>query len=348
MEQYTHTEGLYNTIWQATRESTVPLSCDIELTARCNQKCLFCFRDTVPQHSDKIPIHKYKELLDELKQLGVFSLHITGGEPFLYQGISEFLDYASCKGFNITLTTNGTMGNGRELASFLGRNHIYTRVSLHGHNSEIHDSLTGLAGAFDRTVEFIKSLVSAGAFVAVNTTLCKANIAYVQEMYDFTKALGVNKFGPGLSLLGKIGDSGANDSLRFTETEAMSAALTLKKLGLAPKKKETPYLLCNAGKNSFTISSEGDILFCNLMRRVCGNIYNASIADIWKDSAEWRELRQLKMEDLVNCTSCPHEPYCRRCPAEIYEHTGNFIGNTSAVCDIAKIWHQVDMASGGK
>ena len=37
------------------------------------------------------------------------SIHFTGGEPFLYEGLWDVIGYSKEKGFNVALMTNGTV-----------------------------------------------------------------------------------------------------------------------------------------------------------------------------------------------------------------------------------------------
>jgi len=87
-----------------------PLVVWLEVTQRCNLHCEHCFMSASslsgPSDSE-MSTEKIFSLLDELKQQGVLSLVLTGGEPFVRSDFLEILDYAASLGFVTAVVTNG-------------------------------------------------------------------------------------------------------------------------------------------------------------------------------------------------------------------------------------------------
>ncbi|MBT8339084.1 MAG: SPASM domain-containing protein, partial [Desulfatitalea sp.] len=71
---------------------------------------------------------------------------------------------------------------------------------------------------------------------------------------------------------------------------------------------------CNAGKRSFGILHNGDILGCTSIRdkeMIEGNIRHRSVVDIWQDTGTFRWARSMKKSDLKGfCGACAYAGTC--------------------------------------
>src|SRR5258706_12691882 len=85
----------------------VPLSVQIDLTYRCNERCVHCYLD----HDDhgEMSTSEIKNLLDELASAGVFFLTLSGGEILLRKDFFEILEYAPKLTFWVKLNTNAIL-----------------------------------------------------------------------------------------------------------------------------------------------------------------------------------------------------------------------------------------------
>ena len=79
----------------------------IEITNRCNLACSFCAKTTRPKEW-----MSQKNFLKILKEIQPYThyiyLHVMG-EPLLHPEINEFIQLANERGFEVNLTTNGTL-----------------------------------------------------------------------------------------------------------------------------------------------------------------------------------------------------------------------------------------------
>lgn len=102
---------LYKILAQSWIDKTFPRHIFIETTASCNLRCDFCPRERINQHMD---FELFKSIVSESSEYGPrsFSLHLFG-EPLLYPGIMEAIEYIKTKNkrHTILLTTNGTLLN---------------------------------------------------------------------------------------------------------------------------------------------------------------------------------------------------------------------------------------------
>ncbi|MCM8782924.1 MAG: radical SAM protein, partial [Candidatus Omnitrophica bacterium] len=168
------------------------------LTSYCNLNCLHCW--IAPSYIDKeeapseTPFELLKDIIDQAIPLGLKSIKITGGEPFLNKNIFPLISYASSKNLNITIETNGTLID-EEATKFLKENHIgMVAVSLDGPNREIHERLRAKQGCFEKTLKAIKFLKKYGLNVQVIMSIYKFNREYLEDTINFAEDLGVNSF----------------------------------------------------------------------------------------------------------------------------------------------------------
>ena len=78
-----------------------PKSVVLELTYRCNHKCLFC---SCPWETDgysmgkELELEEWKRAIDILYSLGIEYFSISGGEALLKEGMPQILEYIRKEG----------------------------------------------------------------------------------------------------------------------------------------------------------------------------------------------------------------------------------------------------------
>ena len=73
-------------------DNIVPIRAILELTDKCNLKCVHCYRVA---NSEKIlSLSEIKTIINDLCELGCIELTLTGGELFTRSDIFDIIDYA--------------------------------------------------------------------------------------------------------------------------------------------------------------------------------------------------------------------------------------------------------------
>jgi len=182
---------------------------DIELTKNCNLRCKYCFNEA-GKGSPDLPLYQWIELLDSLYNAGLRVIKVSGGEPFLYTNILDFLDYAQKK-FIVSVNTNGYFIN-EEISRRLSTMHLQSvQVSLDSITPKVHDSLRG-KGTWEKAMRAIKLLHHAGVPIRVSTTVTTQNYNELGNIRNLA-----NKYEAELSLevLKKVGKANNLDSMYF-------------------------------------------------------------------------------------------------------------------------------------
>jgi len=159
----------------------------VDLTYRCNLKCKYCYAKANEVSFEEIPLSKWIDILNHSYNRGLRALEITGGEPFLYKEIFEFIDFISEK-FIFEINTNGHFIN-KEVARFLANKKPKAiQISLDAPKPEIHDKYRG-KGSWEKALKAIKILREEGIHTRISMTVYKDNEKFIEDMYKLSQEL---------------------------------------------------------------------------------------------------------------------------------------------------------------
>ncbi len=318
----------------------VPISVQLDLTYRCNERCIHCYLD----HDDhgEMNTAEILDLLDQLAAAGVFFLTISGGEILMRQDFFEILEYARKLMFCVKLKTNGVMIR-EEQAARLARAAIDSvQISIYSHKAEVHDAITKLPGSLKRSVAAAKLLRRHGVRVFFADVLMKQNAADyhgVRELARETDA--IFHLDPTVTPM-MDGDRGVLDlnvdakALRevFLDEGLVGNATEFCAPPTGPLGHEDAMetLPCSAGHTACYVSPYGDVYPCVQFPLPTGNVRKSKFLDIWKHSPEMNEVRSITLGDLGTCSSCSHSGSCTRCPGLAYME-GSMRGPSSQDCE---------------
>ena len=143
--------------------SQPPVRIDIEPTNSCNLKCLFCWtrsqkRLSYCNYKEILSEKRIIEILHEAAKIGAVEWQIAGGwEPMIkpnliakMTGIIKSYKMYGC------ITTNGTLFTEKIVKHFVEIGWDEILFSLEGPDSEIHDSITGIKGSFNKSTSTMK------------------------------------------------------------------------------------------------------------------------------------------------------------------------------------------------
>jgi len=91
----------------------VPISGTIEVTRRCNLRCVHCYNN-LPLGDDEareseLTYEEHCRILDDISEAGCLWILYTGGEPFAREDFLNIYTYARKKRLLLTVFTNGTL-----------------------------------------------------------------------------------------------------------------------------------------------------------------------------------------------------------------------------------------------
>ena len=155
----------------------------IEVTTRCNGSCLHCFARSGISRRSSLPVDLVKEIIVEGYDAGYRHLHITGGEPLLWKGLFETLDYGFGVGYEtIFMNTNGTLITEEISKRLADYGSFSISVSLDGPEA-LHDRIRG-KGSHRRTMRGIEKALNAGNDLTIFTTVTKSLLPELPHFVD--------------------------------------------------------------------------------------------------------------------------------------------------------------------
>ncbi len=165
-----------------------PLSLCWQITKKCNYNCPFCLSGQ--QELYELPLEKIKEIIDILAAANLIRIDFTGGEPMMRKDFMEIIKYASSKGIETLITSNGSVYSD-EIAKTLLKTNTLLLISLDG-DEETHDKSRG-KGAYKRAVENIKKYRKMNVPVRINYLIRQDNLDKIEYIYNLTKELNVDR-----------------------------------------------------------------------------------------------------------------------------------------------------------
>jgi len=161
------------------------LNCDIELTRHCNLKCKFCYSSSGKPLDNELSLEQIKQVITDAKELGAKTITLTGGEPLMHPYFFEIVEFIRSKDMIVQMFSNGTFIS-PDFAKRLFVNNVYPCISLESTNSDIHDNLAGVPGAYNKTTQGIKNLIEVGYTkeipLTINAVITKFNYPNLQEL----------------------------------------------------------------------------------------------------------------------------------------------------------------------
>jgi MoaA/NifB/PqqE/SkfB family radical SAM enzyme len=158
----------------------------------CNANCQFCYY-LARIHEPILPEELLLEEIKLARRLNYEDIDFTGGEPTIVPYLDKLISTAKAVGFkDIAIITNGIRLADREYFIKLkeaGLNDVL--FSLHGANSQIHDSLTRVPGSFNRITNAIGIARELGIKIRTNLTINNLNYTTLPEYAELVSKLGV-------------------------------------------------------------------------------------------------------------------------------------------------------------
>ena len=158
----------------------------LELTLRCNERCLHCGSQCGDVTSEEISVEQYRQFLIQLKEdMSTYGkmLDITGGEPLLRKDFFDILGAAHELGFEWGMTSNGTLIDGY-VAKALKKTGMKTiSISIDGLEAT-HDEFRRTPGGYKKAIEGVENLIRVGGFkhIQITTVVTHKSITELDEL----------------------------------------------------------------------------------------------------------------------------------------------------------------------
>ena len=350
MERSLHSGASHHT---ARDYSRTPLNIYWEMTQACALACRHCRAEAVPQaHPMELTFDEGVAFLRQIPEFGepLPQLILTGGDPLARADLYELIDEARKLGIGVSITPAATPALTREVLVKLKEHSVEgLGLSLDGSTAQRHDSIRGVPGTFERTVQAMRWAQELEMPLQVNTLMAAETAADAPAVYELLKPFGVARWslfflisvGRGKvlqpltpeqaeKLMGWIYEASANSPFTVATTEAPSyrrvALERMRAEGLSGDQiKRMPAARgfgIRDGHGIMFVSNTGDICPAGFLPLAAGNVRRDRVSDIYRNGPLFRSLHD-PMQLEGRCGVCEYRALCGGSRARAYAATGN-------------------------
>ncbi len=336
-----------------------------ETTRRCNLACLHCRAAAGSgPYPGELTTDEGITLLDHLAKMGQVVVILTGGEPLLRDDIFDLAAYGARKGHRMAMAVNGTLLTPRIAAQLKDAGIQRLSISIDGASAASHDRLRAVPGAYDGALAGIAAAREAGLPFQINTTVTRANLTELQDIYELAiklEAAAHHVFvlvptGRGELIpqelvtpeeyertLRQLLDWQREGRLFIKPTCApqfyrlwrQDATARGEKIAPATHGMEAMTRGCLGGQGFAFVSYKGEVQPCGYLELTAGDILKTPFPEIWAASPLFQQLRAVD-DYRGKCHSCQYRKVCGGCRARAYAMTGDVLAE-DPICPYSPI-----------
>jgi len=283
----------------------------IELTDRCNERCVHCYAESAPERSAKLNRDEIQRVLEEALTLGTPAVQFTGGDPLIHPDLifavqtARELDYQMLEIYTNGLALNETL---------LGQLAPYSPAfafSIYSHEAAVHDAITQTPGSLMRTLKAMRRVQDAGLPLRVGMVVMHENRGMEEATFAFLQAelgLDVSQFGTDVVRSTGRGEFMADNQSTSAHLQRFKHRADSAEQGTPAQPSPEAAKMIRRGK--LCVSATGDVFPCIFSRSTrLGSIREQSLGDILvsldqrslshASTQRWQQCRQ-----SLSCSDC--------------------------------------------
>jgi SynChlorMet cassette radical SAM/SPASM protein ScmE len=346
-----------------------PRAVDIAITGRCNLRCKYCFYADEMTALRDLPTERWLAFFEELGELAVQRVTLTGGEVFTRPDLFQLIDAVIANRMRYSLLSNGTLITEEVLAQFeIGKSRLRLdsiQVSIDGSRAEIHNR--SRPGSFERALRGLRLLVEHRFPVTVRVTINRHNVGDLENISRLLlEDVGLRGFstneafpmgsgrcqGESIVLTREQREKAMNALLALTDhydgrISAQAGPLALARqfadVGARLAQGETGMsgrgMLASCGGvfNKLDVQHDGTMVPCHLLPTLSlGVIGVDSLQESWLDHPNInavRQRRELPIDSLPTCRDCAYAGFCAGgCPGVAMIQSGELNSRDPMSC----------------
>ena len=326
-----HDLGL-ETIAPFSARPSAPYRMDLAVTYRCNNDCAHCY-NARPRSFAEMDTKQWKQVLDNVWELGIPHVVFTGGEPTLRNDLPELIAHAEENGQITGLNTNARrMSDPHFVESLIKAGLDHVQITIESSNPDVHDEMVRCNGAFPQTIAGLKNALASPLYVMTNTTMLQTNVKTIPSTLDFLAELGVPTIGLNALIYSGKGatvgtgllDKELKPILEIARSKTEQSGQRLiwytptEYCGFDPMSLDLGVKGCTAALYNMCVEPDGSVLPCQSYYQSLGNILSDPWDSIWnhKLSVRLRERQELPQK----CNGCELLSECGGgCPLQFEE-----------------------------
>lgn len=330
-----------------------PLNIYWEMTQACALACRHCRAEAMPApHPMELTFEEAAAFLRQIPEFGDPMPHLilTGGDPLARRDLFELIDEARSLGIGVSITPAATDAFTREVLVRLQEHGVEgLGLSLDGSTAGRHDSIRGVPGTFDRTMQAMRWAEESAMPLQVNTLVAAETKDDIPAVYELLKPFGVTRWSlfflisvgrgkvlqplspdEGEELMGWIFETSRQAPFVVATTEAPSyrrvALERARADGLSKDEIErsgvTRGFGIRDGHGILFVSNTGDICPAGFLPLTAGNVRRDRVAEVYRNAPLFEALHDpARLEG--RCGLCEYRVLCGGSRARAFEATGD-------------------------
>jgi sulfatase maturation enzyme AslB (radical SAM superfamily) len=172
-----------------TVERHLPWNVHLDLTYRCNERCVHCYLD----HEDygEMTTLEIEGVLKQLAEAGTLFLTLSGGEIFLRQDLFELIAVARRLHFDLSVKTNALCIDAEKARRLKDLGVRGVQISIYSADPGIHDAITKVRGSLERSLAAIRTLLRENLHVKIACPLMTHNLMAYRGVQALAESLGI-------------------------------------------------------------------------------------------------------------------------------------------------------------
>lgn len=320
------------------------------MTKRCNLKCMHCYIQAADRDfKGELTTSEARTFIDDLGELEIPVLLLSGGEPLLRKDFFELAEYTTNKKIRAVVSTNGTLITKDAAERMVAAGIQYVGISLDG-GPETHNKFRGVSNAFEKSIAGIRTAMDVGLRAGARFTVSQLNYKDLDEVIKIVVDEGIPRFcmyhlvyaGRGKEIAKQditkeqsrelmeylvdktieLHDAGVDVEILTTDNHADGVYIYNYIRKNAPDRADEVMELlkmhggCSAGHKFANVDNLGDVHPCQFWgHKTLGNVRENKFSEIWNDpNSEFLQMMRDKSKHLKGkCGRCRYNEICGGC-----------------------------------
>jgi len=301
----------------------LPLGMLAELTHRCPLQCPYCSNPAkLLKANAELSTKDWQRVFEEVAELGLLQVHLSGGEPTLRQDLEALIETLSRCGIYTNLITAGVMLPRARLEALAKAGLEHLQLSIQGADAKTTELIGNYKGGFEKKLETAKYTRELGLPLTINAPVHRHNIDQVEQFIELALDLDAERVEIanvqyyGWAYLNRPALMPERDKVE-RQVEVVEKARTELK-GVLTIDFVTPDYYADYpkpcmggwGMDALVITPDGTVLPCHASQTIptlsFENVKEKSMADIWYHSLAFNAYRGTDWMPEP-CRSCPRK-----------------------------------------